>query len=77
MAEAGGDAEAQQQAAAHKADLERFVADIAARLGLREPQAVAAEAMLCIEGMIVRYQMQPDRAVIEAGRRFLGRLQSE
>ncbi|WP_373376646.1 TetR/AcrR family transcriptional regulator [Cupriavidus nantongensis] len=77
VAEAGGDAQAQQQAAAHKADLEAFVADIAARLGLREPQAVGAEAMLCIEGMIVRYQMQPDSAVIEAGRRFLGRLQGE
>ncbi|MEM5277819.1 helix-turn-helix domain-containing protein [Cupriavidus taiwanensis] len=76
VAEAG-DAEAHQQAAAHKARLEAFVADIAARLGLRDPQAVAAEAMLCIEGMIVRYQVQPDRAVVEAGRRLLGRLQGE
>ncbi|MCY1221410.1 hypothetical protein D9M72_334670 [compost metagenome] len=76
MAEAGGDARAAEQAVAHKAELAAFVADIAARLGLDQPQAVAEEAMLCIEGMIVRYQMQPDAAVIEAGRRLLGRLQA-
>ncbi|UDM53446.1 TetR/AcrR family transcriptional regulator [Cupriavidus sp. MP-37] len=76
VAEAG-DAQAQQQAAAHKAELEAFIAELAARLDLPAPQAVAAEAMLCIEGMIVRYQMRPDSGVIEAGRRFLGRLQDD
>ncbi|QUN30254.1 TetR/AcrR family transcriptional regulator [Cupriavidus sp. KK10] len=76
VAEAGGDARAAEQAAAHKAELEAFVADIATRLGLDQSQAVAEEAMLCIEGMIVRYQMQPDAAVVEAGRRLLGRLQA-
>lgn len=74
VAEAGGDDQAARQAAAHKAELEAFIAEIASRLGLRAPQAVAAEAMLCIEGMIVRYQVQPDSGVIEAGRRLLGRL---
>ncbi len=38
------------------------------------PQAVAEEAMVCIEGMIVRYQMVPDVASIDAGRRLLARL---
>ncbi|WP_432262488.1 TetR/AcrR family transcriptional regulator [Cupriavidus sp. TMH.W2] len=75
VAEAGGDTRAAEQAAAHKAELEGFIAEIATRLGLEQPQAVAGEAMLCIEGMIVRYQMRPDAAVVEAGRRLLGRLQ--
>jgi hypothetical protein len=30
--------------------------------------------LLCVEGMIVRYQMTGDRAVIDAGRRLLARL---
>ena len=77
VAEAGGDARAAEQAAAHKQELASFVADIATRLGLREPAQVAQEAMLCIEGMIVRYQMHRDPAVIEAGRRLLGRFQGD
>lgn len=78
VAEAGGgagdDPRLIEQAVAHKAELAAFVAGVAAQLGLREPEQVADEAMLCLEGMIVRYQMVADARVIEAGRRLLARL---
>ncbi|RZT39475.1 TetR/AcrR family transcriptional regulator [Cupriavidus agavae] len=62
------------QAVSHKAALEDFVAAIAAELGLADPAAVAAEAILCIEGMIVRAQTTHDTTIVDAGRRTLARL---
>ncbi len=58
----------------HKKSLAEFVANVARELKLSDPDAVAEEAMVCIEGMIVRYQMVPDVASIDAGRRLLARL---
>jgi len=77
VAEAGstGVPEHLQQAVAHKASLSAYLADIAGRLGLAEPGEVAEEAMLCLEGMIVRYQMTADPAVVEHGKRLLARLE--
>ncbi|WP_420992088.1 TetR/AcrR family transcriptional regulator [Cupriavidus sp. 30B13] len=60
-----------QQAVSHKQALEQFIAGIAMRLGLPSPATVAADAMLCVEGMIVRYQMTRDATVVESGRRVL------
>ncbi|SDD96864.1 transcriptional regulator, TetR family [Cupriavidus sp. YR651] len=78
VAEAGGgageDPRLVEQAVAHKASLATFVAEVARTCGLEHPDDVAEEAMLCIEGMIVRYQMAPDAGVIDAGRRLLGRI---
>lgn len=77
MAEAGASGEGTQvaQSVAHKAELAAFIASLARRLGLPEPDAIAEEAMLCVEGMIVRYQMTADPGVVDAGRRLLRRLQ--
>lgn len=78
IAEAGGgagdDPRLLAQAVAHKASLEEFVAEIATDLGLSSPREVAEEAMLCIEGMIVRFQTTHAAGVVNAGRRLLGRL---
>jgi len=41
----------------HKVELEEYVQGIAARLGLSAPERVAGEAMIVIEGAIVRAQM--------------------
>lgn len=81
VAEAGGgagdDPRLVEHAVSHKASLEDFLTQLARDLGLAAPQAVAAEAMLCVEGMIVRYQMHADPEVIAAGRRLLGRLHAD
>jgi AcrR family transcriptional regulator len=77
VAESGtetGDAQLVEKAVAHKADLGAYLAELARRLGYARPKAIAEEALLCVEGMIVRYQMTGDRAVIDAGRRLLARL---
>lgn len=78
IAEAGGgagdDPRLLAQAVAHKASLEDFVTGIARDLGLSSPREVAEESMLCIEGMIVRYQTTHAGGVVDAGRRMLGRL---
>jgi AcrR family transcriptional regulator len=79
VAEAGseGDPVHRQLAVAHKQALERFVATLAERLGLRAPAMVAAEAMLCIEGMMVRYQMLRDAAVVNFGQRVLATIEAD
>jgi AcrR family transcriptional regulator len=65
------------QAVRHKHDLERYLADVAARLDLTKPDQAAEEAMLCVEGMIVRAQMGPSPRIVEAGRRLLARIEKE
>ena len=49
----------------HKAELEKYVERLAARLGLKRPKEIATSAMIIIEGTIVRVQMteDPDLAV--------------
>jgi len=59
------------KAIAHKASLERFIEAVGRRGGLSEPEVVAAQTMVCIEGMIVRYQMTRDPAVVMTGRELL------
>jgi len=65
------------QAIEHKAGLERYIAGLAQRLGLAQPQQVAQEAMLCVEGMIVRAQMKYDPQIVGAGRRLLARIERD
>lgn len=65
------------QAVRHKRDLERYLGDAAARLGLGTPERVAEEAMLCVEGMIVRAQMGFDLRIVDAGRRLLARVERD
>jgi AcrR family transcriptional regulator len=66
-----------EQAVRHKRDLERYLGIVAARLGLAAPEQVAEEAMLCVEGMIVRAQMTPDPRIVAAGRRLLARIERD
>ena len=65
------------QSVRHKRDLERYLGDVAARLSLAAPEQVAEEAMLCVEGMIVRAQMGPDPPIVAAGRRLLARIETD
>jgi AcrR family transcriptional regulator len=65
------------QAVSHKRALERYLADVAVRLGLAAPERVAQEAMLCVEGMIVRAQMGNDPHIVDTGRRLLARIEAE
>lgn len=77
VAESGtetGDAQLMEKAVAHKADLGVYLAELAKRLGYARPKAIAEEALLCVEGMIVRFQMTGERSVVDAGRRLLARL---
>jgi len=78
VAEAGGgageDGRLLAQAVSHKASLQDFAGVIAAELGLSDPAAVAEEAIVCIEGMIMRAQTTHDASVVDAGRRTLARL---
>ena len=55
----------------HKAELEAYIVALAKKLGFATPRQVAMEAMLIVEGMIVRYQMTADPACIEGGARLL------
>jgi AcrR family transcriptional regulator len=64
-------------AISHKDGVERYIAEFAGRLGLRDPGQVAEEAMLCLEGMIVRTQMKRDPRILEAGRRMLARIEQD
>ncbi len=70
----GDDPRLFEQAVSHKASLQDFAATIASELGLSGPREVAEEAIVCIEGMIVRAQTTHDAAVVEAGRRTMARL---
>ncbi|MGN5477805.1 TetR/AcrR family transcriptional regulator [Cupriavidus basilensis] len=63
-----------RKAMAHKEALRAYVEQVATRLGHSRPSTLAEEAMLCIEGMIVRYQMTANPEVVAAGRRFLTQL---
>jgi hypothetical protein len=38
---------------------------------------VAEEALLCVEGMIVRAQMDPGPRIVAAGRRLLARIERD
>lgn len=65
------------QAIHHKAGLELYIIELADRLGLGETASVAQEAMLCVEGMIVRAQMKYEPTIVEAGRRLLARIERD
>ena len=79
VAESGADEEPHllQAALSHKAALQAMIFGLAQRLGLDGPQQVAEEAMLCVEGMIVRAQMGRDAAIVRAGRRLLARIERD
>lgn len=68
---AGDDPRHHELAVRHKRALEGYLGEVAARLRLAAPEQVAEEAMLCVEGMIVRAQMGVDVRVVAAGRRLL------
>jgi AcrR family transcriptional regulator len=70
----GGDGVERQAALAHKRELQDAVTGWAARLGLQDPAAIAAAAMIVIEGAIVRAQMGDGGAATMAGG-LLSRLQ--
>lgn len=78
VAEAGstGDATHLQQAMAHKKSLETYIETLARRIGLEDLVTVAADAMVCVEGMIVRYQMTHGPAIVESGKRVLGHIEA-
>lgn len=61
----------------HKHALARYLGEVAARLHLAAPEQVAEEAMLCVEGMIVRAQMGFEPHIVAAGRRVLGRIEHD
>lgn len=71
---AGDDTRHLKQASAHKQALEAYLTTVASRVGLHTPAAAAMEAMLCVEGMIVRARMHSAPQVLEAGRRLLARI---
>ncbi|MGV7206983.1 TetR/AcrR family transcriptional regulator [Oxalobacteraceae bacterium A2-2] len=71
----GDDPRHLKQAIAHKQELEAYITTLAIWLGLHTPEAAAQETMLCVEGMIVRAQMQRDPEVIATGRRLLARIE--
>lgn len=79
VAETGAveDAQHLQQAVIHKDGLEAYLADVAGRLGLQAPESVAQEAMLCVEGMIVRAQFRRDVQIVATGRRLLARIEAD
>jgi len=68
---AGDDPRHRELAVRHKRALEDYLGEVAARLGLAAPGQVAQEALLCVEGMIVRAQMGVDPRIVAAGRRLL------
>ena len=57
----------------HKADLEEYLSHLANRLGFTDPRQVAVEAMIIVEGMIIRYQMTTDMTCIKGGASLLAR----
>lgn len=58
----------------HKADLQDTLEALARRLGHPEPVAAAEEALMVVEGAIVRAQMTHDLAVVGIAARLLRRL---
>ena len=78
VAEAGstGDPGHLLQAISHKHSLEQYIYELAGRLGLQSPATVAADAMICVEGMIVRYQMMHDSTVVDSGKRVLAQIEA-
>lgn len=68
---AAGDMGHVRQAVLHKQRLESYIAALAERIGLRQPSTVAADSMVCVEGMMVRFQMTRDPAVVQFGKRVL------
>lgn len=72
--QAGAGSEEAALARAHKADLEQALAALAKRCGLAQPERAAAEAMIVVEGLIVRVQTGADaRAQAERARALLQR----
>lgn len=63
------------QAQRHKVSLELYIAALATRLQLEDAALVAQEAMLCVDGMIVRAQFGRDPRIVAAGRRLLARIE--
>lgn len=62
------------ETARHKAELRDYLADVAGRLGLPEPRRVADEAMVVVEGAIIRAQMGAGDGLEVALRSLLSRL---
>lgn len=58
----------------HKADLQDTLEALGRRLGHREPTTAAEEALMIVEGAIVRAQMTHDHAVVATAARLLRRL---
>ncbi len=71
------DGEAWALALSHKEELRAYIEQLARRLALPRPKDVAGEAMVVIEGMIVRFQMTADARVASAGKRLLKRIQQD
>jgi AcrR family transcriptional regulator len=74
---AADDPRHREQAVRHKRDLARYLGDVATRLGLAAPDQVAEKTLLCVEGMIVRAQMDPGPGIVDAGRRLLARIERD
>lgn len=60
----------------HKADLQDALEALARRLGHPAPTEAAEEALMVVEGVIVRAQMTHDKAVVEVAARLFRRLDS-
>ena len=61
----------------HKACVESYIRDISVRLSLEDPETAGQEAMLCVEGMIVRAQVRYGPAIVDAGRRLLALIEKD
>jgi AcrR family transcriptional regulator len=60
--------------AQHKAELEDYIRTIAHRLGLNEPENVASQAMVVVEGAIIRAQMGATAGLSDALASLLGQM---
>jgi AcrR family transcriptional regulator len=60
----------------HKQELLATLSGLARRVGHRSPQAVAGEAMLVVEGAIVRAMMESSAEALPAAQRLFARLDS-
>jgi hypothetical protein len=59
----------------HMRTIELHVKELAARLGLSEPDKLAREILLCLTGMIVQAQIAPERDIVATGRSLLAALE--